>query len=179
MERLFLLLVPVLLSLISCKNNDCSEPDVPKVINELRTKIEKSDDLVLFNESRLASIDTVVIFPGSFNKLKREYLGMGYSFEKHIPCESFSFLPPPYETANYILFKLVCKNGEWNIDWLQQENKIEEENIIDIEGDDLNELVFKGSYDCNGGMMYEFYYIAKFVQNEIKYIYMKANLLIK
>ncbi|MBN2757097.1 MAG: hypothetical protein JXR51_07970 [Bacteroidales bacterium] len=80
-------------------------------------------------------------------------------------------LPPPYETANYLLFKLSFNKGKWNIDWAVQENKLEQKNIIDIDGDGINEIIFKGNYDCNGGMMYGYYYISKFTNNELVNIY--------
>ena len=175
MKKLLITTTLFLLIFIGCIQNDsnCTEPNANDILNEVQLLVDNDEKVLIFNENILGTLDTIELFPGNFSGKNREYIGMCYSYEEYYPCMSFPHLSPPYETANYLLLKLSCKRGKWNIDWAAQENKLEERNIIDIEGDGINEIIFQGDYDCNGGMIYGYYYIAKFLNNELVYLYEK------
>lgn len=175
MKKLLFITSLFLVIFIVCKQNssNCDEPIRRNILNEAQLLIDNGEEALIFDESLLGTIDTIELFQGNFATSKGEYLAMCYSFEEHYPCMSYSHLSPPYETANYLLMKLSCSNGKWNIDWAAQENKLEKNNIIDIDGDGISEIIFQGYYDCNGGMVYGYYYIAKFIKNELVYLYEK------
>lgn len=160
----------------SCNYKTPEPPSVSDVLEMAKENLENNDNASIFDANRLVNLDTAVIFEGHFSTTKqKELIAMCFSKEEYLPCNSINKLPPPFETANYLVMKLTAKRGRWIPDWIAQENKLTSESIIDIDNDGLSELIFNGEYTCNGGMDYGYYYIMTFKNNDAAIIYQKVS----
>ena len=170
-QTLFILIFGVLFTACKYSGTTCPEPNAKDILSEAKKIIESETLATVFNPERLKDIDTIEFLSGNFSGEGDEILAVCYSREEYLPCLSFSHLPAPYETASYFLVKLSCLNGKWKVDWASQENKIQKEDLIDIDGDGVFELVFHGNYVCNGGMEYGYYYIVTLKENKEEILY--------
>lgn len=141
-----------------------------------RESLKDKENISIFDNEKLTAIDTAVFYEGQFSPgKKREILVMCYEKNKPKPCNSNEVSPPPFETSDYLLMKLIPKRGKWVADWVAQENRISKQNIFDIDNDQLDEIIFNGEYSCRGGMTFGYYYIMTFKNDNAQIIYQKVS----